>query len=398
MKYSSNDIKSLVFKYYQYVIVAVLFIVLVVVLAVFSKKTNDIENENSGSKTQAEQGNTVEIPEVPLEVDKYPEVDEFVKEYLDYLKDGNTDALKEICAKTDDKKLIKIRKKAEFIEEIRNITCYTKPGYEENSYVAYAAYEVKFVNIATPAPGLQSLYIKTNENGDFYICNGSLYGEERTYIRGIMSQQDVVDLMNQDEVDYNNALNSDEMLSRWTEALPDILDKAISDELVEQNKGEEQVEENPETPANVQAKVKDTVNVRKSASEQGEKLGQIMAGDTIVVIANLDNGWSQVDYQGQEAFVKTEFLEIAGEVQQVEAPEGTPEEPQEAAPQESTGDSGKVTVKGTQIRIRDKASTDGEILGAVDEGQTFDKKGEEGDWYKIDYKGNTGYIKKEFTK
>lgn len=397
MKYSLNDIRSLVFKYYQYFLVGVLFVVLVIVLAVFSKKGNVAETKKEADTAAAGQESAVEVPDVPFEVDKYPAVNEFMLKYFKCVEEGDTDTLATMVATIDEKKLIKIKKKADFMDSVDVIACYTKPGLEENSYVAYTRYDIHFTNIQTPAPGLMSFYLKTNEAGELYIYNGKLYGDEKPYVKGMMSQPDVVDLMTQVDIDYSNAIKSDEWLARWAEALPDVLDKAVSEELVDKSNEETpETEEKPETPSNAQAKVKETVNVRKSASKSAEALGKVMAGDSITVIANLDNGWSQVEFQGQEAFVKTEFLEIEGEVQNVEAPEGSDEE--QPAQTETPADGSKITVKGTQIRIRDKASKEGEILGAANDGDTFEKKGEEGDWYKIDYKGNTGYIKKEFTK
>lgn len=54
---------------------------------------------------------------------------------------------------------------------------------------------------------------------------------------------------------------------------------------------------------------KTTVNVRKSASENGERLGTIYMGERLELVMNQADGWCKVKYQGQTAYVKSEFME-----------------------------------------------------------------------------------------
>ena len=54
---------------------------------------------------------------------------------------------------------------------------------------------------------------------------------------------------------------------------------------------------------------KTTVNVRKSANETGEKLGVIYQGERLELVMNQADGWCKVKYQGQTAYVKSEFME-----------------------------------------------------------------------------------------
>ena len=83
------------------------------------------------------------------------------------------------------------------------------------------------------------------------------------------------------------------------------------------------------------------------------------------------------------------------------APEQTEEtttETTEPAQTETAETSGKVRVK-EAVRVRGSASTDGDVLGSVYEGETFDLIMEQADgWCKISYNGQTGYIKSEFVE
>ena len=73
--------------------------------------------------------------------------------------------------------------------------------------------------------------------------------------------------------------------------------------------------QNTETPAastigaNGKITAKTTVNVRKSASETAEKLGQIYQGEQLELIMNQADGWCKVKYKGQTGYVKAEFVE-----------------------------------------------------------------------------------------
>lgn len=55
--------------------------------------------------------------------------------------------------------------------------------------------------------------------------------------------------------------------------------------------------------------VKESVNVRKSASENGEKLGLAYEGEKLELVVKQADGWTRVKYNGQTAFVKSEYVE-----------------------------------------------------------------------------------------
>ena len=70
------------------------------------------------------------------------------------------------------------------------------------------------------------------------------------------------------------------------------------------------------------------------------------------------------------------------------------EDTQKSDSKKSTG-----TVKTKDIcNVRKSPSTDGELLGKVDIGVELKKLGTEGDWTKVKFQGETGYVKSEFVK
>ena len=55
-----------------------------------------------------------------------------------------------------------------------------------------------------------------------------------------------------------------------------------------------------------------------------------------------------------------------------------------------------MSVVGDSINVRSIASTDGDVLGTVSDGEAMTVTGEEGNWYQVTYNGGTGYINKDF--
>lgn len=406
MKFSADAVRSFFIKYYHYVIVGILFICLVVVLSILSshRKDGGKASSDKGESSSATAEGAIDVPDEPMKENEFAEVNALVERYFTAMADGDTDTLAAMCSRLDDKEQIRIQKKAEYTENYANLVCYTKPGPEENSYIVFAYYEIKFKNIDTLAPGLTSLFLMTNEAGELYVYDDDMSESVREYIREIAAQDDVVDLLNTVDAKYSAASDSDETLKNFMDALPTALDDQVSAELAarENSSGDADAAQGAQVVS--EAKVKETINVRKSASTDADKLGQLMGGDTVTVVTSLDNGWSQIDYQGQEAFVKTEFLEMTAAVSEVEAPaentEGNADTSTEqtAESNDNGGDTviGKVKPKET-VKIRKSASTDSEQLGMAYQGEEYELYAEQSDgWSKIKYKGSTAYIKTEF--
>ena len=52
----------------------------------------------------------------------------------------------------------------------------------------------------------------------------------------------------------------------------------------------------------------ETVNVRKSMSEDAEKVATAFAGEQVTVILSYAEGWTKVNYGDKTGFIKTELL------------------------------------------------------------------------------------------
>ena len=162
-------------------------------------------------------------------------------------------------------------------------------------------------------------------------------------------------------------------------------------------------EEEPKTVQEAQqVKTLDTVNIRKSASEEGEKLGQAILGTVYSKLEELANGWTKIDFNGTEAYIKSEFLEDVAleedkgnteDENSTEVADGGQEEGNTAAPSPS---SGRVRVK-EAVNVRKYPSTDGEALGKAFQGEEYELIVAQADgWSRVRYHGQEAYIKSEF--
>ncbi len=121
-----------------------------------------------------------------------------------------------------------------------------------------------------------------------------------------------------------------------------------------------------------------TVNVRSSDSENADKLGKVSEGTKLELVEAKVNGWSEVIYEGQNGFIKSEYL------QEVES----------AASAETIG---TVTAT-TNINVRAQASENADRLGILAGGDSVDLIAEENGWCKIKYNGQIGYVKSDYVQ
>ena len=121
-----------------------------------------------------------------------------------------------------------------------------------------------------------------------------------------------------------------------------------------------------------------SVSIRTSASADADRLGVLVGSDSITRTGICDNGWSRVDYNGMEGYIKSEYL--------------TTKEPAAAEPEEK-----EETVYATAgVNIRAKASADSDIIGTLIVGYSITRTSDSDGWSKVNYNGKTGYIKSEY--
>ncbi len=118
------------------------------------------------------------------------------------------------------------------------------------------------------------------------------------------------------------------------------------------------VEEQPQTQTvNQQVRATDTVNVRSSDSEVADKIGKAQQGDILTRTEEKNNGWSKVIYEGKEAYIKSDYLEVVSDNTDTAA---------------ATTETVVKTVKAkTNVNVRNAASQDADKIGVAQGEATF---------------------------
>lgn len=360
-------------------------------------ETNTEKNKNVKAAEEV-----IAVPEEALEKDAYPEVNNLVKQYYQALVDGDMETIHSIKSYTDEEEELKIVKKSEFIEGYPNIVVHTKKGPVENSFIAYVQYDVKFLNYEGTAPGLNTLYICQNEEGNYYINASELDENVVEYLKTVSVQNDVMELFNTVQVAYNDVKTENEELSAFLDELPNLLTEAVGEAIAEQEAieaalnpvEEEEVEEIVEVVKTV--KTTDVVNVRSSDSIEADKLGKTTQGQILDLIEERVNGWSKVKFEGKEGYIKTEFLEPYETETVVNNNDSETEDNVEEETTEVATTEGKLT---DTVNIRKTASTSGEKLGQLSKGSSIDiiEKMDNG-WTKIKYNDGEAYVKSDYVE
>lgn len=378
--------------------VAACVIVIAVIVSYAGSKKNIVKTDDSASN--AEENPDAEgaftLSQEPLKENAYTDVNELMGAFYTALAGGDMDTVRALKDDNTDKEIITYEERSKFIEAYNNVNCYTKPGLGENTYFAYVSYDIKIKDIETKAAGLEAWYVYTAEDGSLKIED--VDEEETVYasFKLITVQDDVVDLFNKIDVSYKEAIASDEALNSFMTELPTQIKTSVGAALAQL---EEQNTENGDTqadepqPAETEAagenaqpaqnqtvnqivKTTATVNVRSSDSEEADKIGKAQTGSELIRIEERINGWSKVIFEEKEAYIKSDYLEVVS-AEPVSDPIGT-------------------VKASTNVNVRSRASQDSDKIGTAQTGNSYELLEDQGEWFKINYNGKTGFVKAEF--
>ena len=381
---------------------ACVIVIAVIVSYIGSQRTKAVENPSPDIEAD---GEAVTLSDKPLEENAYNNVNELMNTFYKALADGDMETVSAVKDYNDDKEIITYEKKSEFIEFYDTINCYTKPGLSENTYFVYVTYAVKIQDIETKAPGLNAWYVYTAEDGTLKV-DGDTEENIKAAFKLVTSQDDVVDLYNKIDVSYKEAVAADEALSVFLEELPVQIKTSVGEALAqletqENNTDTPQTEETQpssaeqtqpsetEAPSETEeqpplqnqavnqiVRATDTVNVRSSDSEEADKIGKVQSGTELTRVEERVNGWSKIIFEDREAYIKSDYLEVVTSEVTVD-PIGT------------------VTAQ-TNVNVRSQADQESAKLGTAQAGTTYELLEEQGEWFKINYNGSTGFVKAEF--
>jgi len=397
-----------------------------------SGKNNNLQAGAQSSEPAETQTETA-VPDVPLEENADPEVNALMEKYYQAAATGDIETINSLKDYSDQAELLRIQEKSKYLESYDDINCYTKPGPEADSYVVYVTYYAKFHDIEQKVTGLNTYIVCKKDDGSYYIHDCSEDESMKEYRTNVTKQDDVVDLFNRVQVEYNEAVTENEELAAFLTELSENLKTAVGDALAEAETAAQETEEESNTEEPVSAgeeqaagrvKATDVVNIRKSDSETADSLGKAQVGEEFALMENRANGWSKIEYDGQEAFIKSEFLEAvndapaddeqggddqaadnAGEPENTDNGNDTNTDSNHAAPGAGDGAASvEVPSSGTYrltttVNIRKSASETADRLGVGYYGDEVEILMKQADgWTKVKFKGETGYIKTDILK
>ena len=139
--------------------------------------------------------------------------------------------------------------------------------------------------------------------------------------------------------------------------------------------------------------VSSSLNVRSSASTSSKVIGSL-SGNTKVTIVGEEGAFYKIEYKGSHGYVAKEYVKDVTESNNSNQGTQTSEKP---STPESTEKTGIVNVS-SSLNVRSEASTSSKVIGSLSGNTKVIIVGEEGAFYKIEYKGSHGYVAKEYIK
>lgn len=384
-------------------LIAAVAITVTVALKAGSDKTNG-ENEPTEVVEALSGGETPlaeEVPDIPFdEPNAHPEVNDLIATYYQARSTGDADTVAQTQNVINDMERIRIQEFGKYIEDYPFIEVYTKPGPVENSYIVVAYTKVVLSYYPEDLlPGYESFYVCMDEAGNYYINKGDEDEQITEYIRKVIMQDDVVELYNKIQVEYNDVCREKPELLQYIAMVEQQVQQAAGIALAQQvtgdvsggdvsvssgddtqpvEGGDTDTPEVTEPTGPVYATATTTVNVRSSDSETADKLGKVSSGTKVEVLEQRPNGWTKIVFEGKDGYIKSTYLSIVENVRDVEV-------------------IGTVTVT-TNVNVRAAASQTSAKLGVAVGGETLDLVAKEGDWCKVIYDGQIGYVKADYVQ
>ena len=383
-KIDIDKIKNFCLDKKRYIGAVGLFIIFVLILAFMAKP---VESNGSTNGTEIT-GNVAENFQFDKDyaVDKDAAMSELLNSYYTAYASDDLETLEQVARPISNNEKSYIGVLSQYYESIQNMKYYSKAGLTEGSYFVSVYNEIKFYGVDTLAPTLDFFYVETDDEGKLYINNlysifnlsfaeNTMDSDVYAVVQKYMQQEDFASLQQDVQAKYNEALTADANLANMIQST---LDGAIKQWAASINAMQESTEDGTEVEPTTEAPVEDTNTDETTVDDENTDDGNVDDG-------NVDDG--TVDDGNSE--------ETADDNQNAEETDQSDAESEETTAEEETPSTWTVqTTDG--VNIRGSASTDGTKLGRCDMGTRFTAVGTEGDWTKVEYREQIGYIKTEF--
>ncbi|WP_124046588.1 SH3 domain-containing protein [Clostridium perfringens] len=285
-------------------------------------------------------------------------------------------------------------------------------AYVSSKYVNLISYknnEVKKEVKKEPIEGIGKVNINTALNVRQAATNnskiiGSLKGGEKVNIISENNGFYKIEFNNSYGYVYSKYISKDETNKKDQEVKKET--SKVKQEDVKNNnitKSKKEVNVNPKAEPVVLAvrsinktgivNVSSSLNVRSEASTSSKVIGSL-SGNSKVTIVGEEGEFYKIEYKGSHGYVAKEYVKDVTEINNSNQGTQTPEKP---STPETTKKTGIVNVS-SSLNVRSEASTSSKVIGSLSGNSKITIVGEEGAFYKIEYKGSHGYVAKEYVK
>ena len=424
----------------------VLLIACLIITIVIGVNTKADPNKTTSSSPVAEQsavastnsaGSAIAVTDEALKLTDDENMNDLMASYYKALAAGDTATIATLVDPATDTFLAKVKAEGDYIDSYPAINVYTKPGPIEGSYLAYVYTEVQMTGYNKYAPGLTTFYVCTKSDGSYYInMSEELPDAVAKYIHDVDLQDDVIDLNNKVTAEFNDLVANDATFAAYYTKVTGEITSAVGTAQQQAAAATDQAAASTDqaaastqaadastqaagteeaaaatasqAAANTTVKATDVVNMRSSDSETADKVGKAQIGDTFTLLETKNNGWSKVSYNGQDVYIKSQYLEAVSSDSTADAAKtdttadasktDTSKADTSSKSNASLGASGYVTAK-TTVNIRKSCSETGDKLGTVYMGTKLELVMQQADgWCKVKYNGETGYVKSDYVE
>lgn len=430
-----SGIKNICSKYKKYITTGAMLILLAVVVAVSSRVTGG-KDQKEPEVTQGSTGTDDQDGEEKLEENAYPQINKLFQDYYSYYADGDTESIGKIAFPISDTEKSYIKCVSKLVDAYEDIDCYTKKGLAEGEYIVSVVVQIRYKDVQTTIPNLDTFYVRTDDKGNSYIDNAYSSSNEslvenktnlevNTLLTEFSQDEDILKLVKDVQKEYDEALEKDEelkkmatvtmqeVLAEWVASFtpqttadqeddkkdnPKDTDSREDDEKDTDSKGDDAKDSNKdqndnnndtssdqkdpdETDSSAEeqtrtAYAKTKVNMRKKASTSSDILQTLNAGTKVTIYGTSKDGWFKVKCKGKTGYISKEY--IVSDPSKVEVEK-------------------RVAYAKTGVNLRKKPSTDSDVVKTLDAGTKVMIYGKSKDgWFRIRSKGKFGYVKKEF--
>ena len=142
------------------------------------------------------------------------------------------------------------------------------------------------------------------------------------------------------------------------------------------------------------------LNVRSEASTSSTILGTLYSGSSVNIIGE-SGSWYKITYNSSTAYVHKDYITENKPSSGSDNNSSTSNDSVSngnSSSSEVMNETGVVVNVSSNLRVRKEASSSSLVLGYLLNNQTVTIIGKEGNWYKINFNGSTGYVSADYVK